>query len=80
MLRSFGHVNNGLNRPYGICVSCQYVYVCNNGGHNVSVFTTAGHYVSSFGQVGHEDPRGICIDQHAIVCACDYINGRVQFF
>ncbi len=36
--------------PLGICVSGQFVYVTDYGGHYVSVFTTAGDYVTSFGQ------------------------------
>ena len=88
VLRSVGCDNNGMNRPsnlHGVCVSGQYVYVSNYGGHNVSVFATAGHYVTSFGEYGHEEgefrfPRGICIDQQAIVCVCDYMNDRVQCF
>ena len=33
---------NRLNDPHGVCASGQYVYVSNDDGHNVSVFTTAG--------------------------------------
>ena len=88
LLRSLGCDDNGMNRlnyPHGVCVSGQYVYVSNYGGHNVLVFTTAGHYVTSFGQKGREEgefdcPRGICIDQHAIVYVCDFCNSRVQCF
>ena len=85
LLRSFGRDDNRLNTPCGVCVSGQYVYVSNHGSDNVSVFTTAGHYVTSFGQKGREEgefdcPRGICIDQHAIVCVCDCLNNRVQCF
>ena len=88
LLCSFGHDDNGMNgliKPWGVCVSGQYVYVSNYDGHNVSVFTTAGHYVTSFGQKGQAEgefqyPRGICIDQHAIVYVCDSWNMRVQCF
>ena len=87
LLRSFCCDSNGVNRlntPRGVCVSGQYVYVSNEGGY-VSVFTTAGHYVSSFSQEGREEgefqyPRGICVDQHAVVCVCDCLNKRVQSF
>ena len=88
LLRSYGRDDNGMNRldrPHGICVSGQYVYVSNDDCHNVSVFTTAGHYVTSFGQNGREEgefkcSRGICVDQHAIVYVCDFMNSRVQCF
>ncbi len=36
--------------PLGICVSGQFVYVTDYGGHYVSMFTTAGDYVTSFSQ------------------------------
>ena len=76
-----------VNNPYGVCVSSQYVYVGNAGGHNVSAFTTAagGHPVTSFGQYGGEegefkDPCVICVDNHFIVYECDYVNYRVQCY
>ena len=40
---------NRLNDPHGVCASCQYVYVSNDDGHNVSVFTTAGRYACVVG-------------------------------
>ena len=89
LLRSFGCDNNGVNKltdPRGVCVSGQYVYVSNYGGHDVSVFTTAGHYVTSFGKEGQEEgeflhPYGISADMHHdYICVCDLSNKRVQCF
>ena len=88
LLHSFGHDNNGLsslNYPHGICVSGQYVYVSNEFGHNVSVFTTAGHYVTSFGQEGREEGEFICpcaifVDMHNFVFVSDSDNNRTQCF
>ena len=48
-LRSFGSDGKGekkVKRPWGLCVSGHYVYVCNNGSSNISVFTTDGVYVT----------------------------------
>ena len=89
LLRSFGGDDNDMNRlnyPWGVCVSGQYVYISDYGGHKVSVFTTAGRYVTSFGQEGREEgefncQRGICADlQHNLIVVCDYYNNRVQCF
>ena len=76
---------NRLNKPRGVCVSGQYVYVSNIGSHTVSVFTTAGHYVTSFGQEGQEKfhyPRGIHVDMHHnfTLFVCDCNRRRVQCF
>ena len=54
-LLSFGCDEDGVKKlkdPSDVCVSGQYVYVSNWGGHNISVFTTQGQYVTSFGQKG----------------------------
>ena len=86
LLHSFGCDSNGrLNKPHGICVSGQYVYVSNYCGHNVSVFTTAGHYVTSFGQEGKDEgefkyPCGICVDMQNFVYVCDSHISRTQCF
>ena len=87
LLCSFDCDDNGMNKlnSWGVCVSGQYVYVSNAGGHNVSVFTTAGHYVTSFGQEGREEgefhsPCGICGDMHNFILVCDFNGNRIQCF
>ena len=86
LLHSFGcDVVNRLNKPRGVCVSDQYVYVSDSFGHNVSVFTTAGHYVTSFGQQGKDKgefkyPFGIFVDMHNVIFVCDSYNSRIQCF
>ena len=88
LLRSFGCDENGvkkLSRPWGICVSGQYVYVVNYNSQSVSVFTTDGVYVSSFGQCGHEEgefdgPLYLCVDQDGFIYVTDCSIGRVQCF
>ncbi len=72
-----------LNKPRGVCVSGQYVYVTNHYGHNVSVFTTEGEYVTSFGHCGDKDgefvyPYGICAGNYIYIA--DFRNNRVQCF
>ncbi len=60
LLRSFGCDDDGmkkLNKPRGVCVSGQYVYVTNSGGHNemCQVFTTERDHVTSFGQIENKE-------------------------
>ena len=91
-LQSFNFDRNGINvltRPLGLCVSGQFIYVCNNGcdndNHNVSVFTTEGVYVTTFGHKGTGEgefdiPIGVCVDTHGFVYVCDRGNNRIQVF
>ncbi len=89
-LNRFGNCGNGvetLTRPLGLCVSEQYVYVCNNGqntsNHNIYVFTTEGKFVTKFGSKGGNDgqfnvPVSICMDQDKFIYITDYDNQRIQ--
>ena len=74
-----------MNWPLGLCVSGHYVYVCNVGSFNISVFTTDGVYVTSFGQRGSNEgdfnwPLSVCVDQDGFVYVTEYSNSRVQCF
>ena len=88
LLLSFGCDEDGVKKlkdPSDVCVSGQYVYVANWGGHNISVFTTQGQYVTSFGQKGKGEgefysPCGVCVDRDGFVYVCDFYNNRVQVF
>ena len=87
-LRSFGCDKNGvkkLNRPRGVCVAGQYVYVADDGLDNVSVFSTDGTYVTSFGHHDSEEgcfvhPYGLCVDRDGFVYVADFGNNKVQVF
>ena len=46
---------NKLKKPWGVCVSGEYVYVTDITNHCVLVFTTDGVYVTSFGQRGDKE-------------------------
>ena len=85
-LRSFGCDGKGekkVKRPWGLCVSGHYVYVCNYGScYNISVFTTDGVYVTSFG-VDEGDssfPHSVCVDQDGFVYVTDFNYERVHCF
>ena len=81
-LHSFGSDETGekiVNYPIGLCVSGHYVYVCNDGFRNISVFTTDGVYVTSFSSI-KIDPHSVCVDQDGFVYVTDYSYGRVHCF
>ena len=83
---SFNKKANGqLNRPNGVCVVDQFVYVVECGGHCVSVFGRDGQFITSFCKGGNKEgefnsPFGICVDCDGFVYVCDYYNSRVQVF
>ena len=82
-LRSFG--KGRIRRPWSVCVAGQYVYVSNNTGNNISVFTTEGEHVATFGQEGKGEgdltsPYGVCVDRDGFVYVCDQANRRIQIF
>ena len=84
-LRSIGHDNEELKRPWGLCVRGQYVYVTDTTSHCVFVFTTDGEYVTSFGQFGHKEgdfnnnnPYFVYVD-NGFVYVSDFLN-RIKCF
>ena len=84
-LRSFGHDQEELKYPYGLCVQGQYVYVTDIASHCVFVFTTDGEHVTSFGQKGEKEgdftvPCHIYVDNNNFVCVADTYNDRIQCF
>ena len=84
-LRSLCRDKKILKRPWGGCVSGQYVYVTDIINHCVSVFTTDGVYVTSFGQYGNKEgdfnlPYYFCIDKDGFIYVTDYSNHRIQCF
>ena len=84
-LRSFGHDQEELKCPCGLCVHGQYVYLTDATSHCVFVFTSDGQYVTSFGQKGQKEgdfnlPFRICIDNNNFVYVADLFNNRIQCF
>ena len=87
-LYSFGTKGEGkgqLDRPAGVCVSDQFVYVSERGNDRVSVFDREGHFVTSFGSRGIAEgsfcyPYIVRVDKDGFVYVCDCSNKRVQVF
>ena len=65
-----------------VCVSGQYVYVCNRN-HYMSVFTTQqGQYVTSFGQDAKHRrsdwPDRVCVDRDGFIYVLQFFNDKVH--
>ena len=70
-LRSFGQYGSGpgeLNRPVGILVHNEHVYITEVASLCISVFTTSGEFSTSFA-VGHR-VRGITTDRDGYLYVC----------
>ncbi len=88
LLRSFCSQTEGintLNGPFSLCVTGQYVYVVNSGGHYMSVFTTSGQYVTKFGRPGAGEgkfkyPTWVCVDVDGFVYVTECLSNRIQCF
>ncbi|XP_070550086.1 tripartite motif-containing protein 2-like [Ptychodera flava] len=85
VIRYFGQ--NELKDPYGIGISPVdgNVYVTDNGGHCVRVYTQHGKYLRSFGSEGKGQgqfncPWGVVISSTGMVFVADYYNKRIQVF
>ena len=74
-----------LERPFGMCIVGQYLYIVDHQKNCIVVFTTKGKYVTNFSKSGSgEDslfcPRGACADRDGFVYVCDPRNYRIQVF
>lgn len=72
--------------PVGLAVdTCGLVYVSDNTGHRISVFSPDGTCVTAFGKEGFasgefKSPRGIATTEGGVVYVCDFCNDRLQVF
>ena len=74
-----------LNRPFGLAILGEVLYVADSGNNRVQKFTLTGEYLGQFGNEGlhnHRlsDPHGICTDGRGRVLVADYGNNRIQIF
>ena len=74
-LRSFGRKE--LNRPYGLCIYQEYVYVTDCLNNAMVAYTTEGEHVITFNQCGFKSPLGICADKDGFIHICDSGNKRI---
>jgi len=74
-----------LNKPEGIHVAIDYVYVSDCRNHRIAVFQLSGEFLTFFGKEGRgrgefRRPRGIVFDCDGFLHVCDWWNCRIQVF
>ena len=74
-----------LNKPEGIHIAHNYVYVSDHGGHCITAFLLSGAFPTSFGTEGSgrgefDFPCGVVFDCNGLLYVCDWINKRIQVF
>jgi tripartite motif-containing protein 2/3/tripartite motif-containing protein 71 len=77
---------DNLKNPWGVAVNQKgEIFVSENKGHCISVFSAAGKKLRSFGSRGSGEgqlrrPRGITFDRHGSILVTEYKNHRIQKF
>ena len=74
-----------LNRPEGIHIANDCVYILETENDRIAVFQLSGAFVTSFGKKGKgrgefNSPKGIVFDCSGFLYVCDWWNDRVQLF
>ena len=74
-----------LNRPSGIALDANNLYVSNQHGHDVTVLSASGQFVKTIGvnEKGQGElkyPRSIAVDEYGIVYVCDCNNDRICMY
>lgn len=74
-----------LNRPVGLFVSGDLLYVTDIGDHDIKVFNIDGQLLKRFGGFGQREgqfsyPNGVAADKSGDIYVSDSNNGRVQVF
>ena len=86
-LRQFGDESGSgkLNKPEGIHIAHDCVYVADTYNHRIAIFQLSGAFLTSFGKHGTERgefkyPKGIVFDCDGFLYVCDWLNHRIQVF
>jgi DNA-binding beta-propeller fold protein YncE len=80
-VRKFGQ----FNRPHGVAVNDDYVYVTDGHHHSVNVYDIHGTFHFAFGSFGNGDgqlklPWGVVCDKEGNILVADQGNKRIQVF
>ena len=73
-----------MNRPKGICIYLNKVYVTQYRANSITVYSTEGRYIESVGREGNKElefqfPRGVAVSNvNDIIYICDVNNNRIQ--
>ena len=84
LLKGYG-APPSLNKPVGLFVSADRLYVTDIGDHDIKVFSLDGQLQNRFGGFGQGDgqfsyPNGVAADKSGNIYVSDSNNGRVQVF
>ena len=87
-LRSWGRSGSGngeLDRPAGLAINGDTIFVTDSRNHRVQKFSLDGSYIGQFGSFGSGNgelnmPWGIGLDKDGNVYVADWRNDRVQEF
>ena len=84
-VKAFGELGNGpdkLDRPFGIHVHHEYIYMVERDKNHVSVLTLSGEFICSFNfRVGQPSLlRGIVVDSDGYVYVCNQYNQSVDVY
>ncbi len=74
-----------LERPHGLAVAGERVYVADAGSHHIEVFSRAGEHLFGFGGHGTRpgsliEPRDVAVGEDGHIYVADYGNSRVEVF
>ena len=75
-IQSFQEDKSGVETPWSMFVSGQYIYVADTGLKKIIVLTKRGKFVSSFGH----NLCSVCVDKDGFVYACNFIKGRIEIY
>ena len=79
----FGELGSGngqMNKPWGMALDGDVLYVVDRGNRRVLIFTTGGECLGQFGAADLVDPMGICTDNRGQILVTDGQRHRVQVF
>ena len=78
--------NERMNKPLGISLSKERVFVTQFGGNSLNMYELGGKYIKSVGSKGSgeaqfESPYGLAVsDRTNNIYVCDYYNSRIKIF
>ena len=81
----YGSGNGQFNKPLGISIIGEVMYIADYGNHRIQKLTTGGKFLHKFGKEGSGQgqfrfPRGVVVDSKNRVIVSDMYKNRVQVF
>ena len=84
LIGSGGNGNLEFNRPLGICIKGDEIYVCDSLNHRIQKLSTNGRFLGKFGSYGtgrgqFNGPIAVVMDSNDRLIVSDWGNHRIQF-